>query len=296
MHSPTYYGEGGYLHLIKDILKRGVEVPDRTGVGCLSIFDAKIVFDEFPFFTHRKISPRLAFEEMWFFLRGETDTKKLEEKGVFFWKGNTSRKFLDSRGLEFLPEGDMGAAYSRQWRDAGGYTDGGGVDQLEKLFKGLKEDRYSRRHIVTLWNAYEESYMPLTPCWHTSQYVVIPNSKGEDTLHVKLLNRSLDVPYGFPFAITQYAMFQLILCKVFGFEVGNISADITFPHIYLNQVDWVKEVVERDITFGESNNIQLNKEVICLEDVLQLEWEDWSVEYEEYNKNPIKAPKPAMSI
>lgn len=300
--SGVYGGEGGYLKLLENVLDYGVKQTDRTGVGTLSLFDAKIVYDEeqFPFFTHRMISPRLAFEEMWFFLRGNTDTKKLEAKGVNFWKGNTSREFLDNRGLDFLPEGDMGAAYSRQWRDSGGWylLEGGissGVDQLQNLLHGLRNDRYSRRHIVTLWNPSEQHLMPLTPCWWSSQYVVLPSEDG-DVLHMKVNNRSLDIPFGCPFALMQYRMFQMALCKMFGFKLGKMSADLSHVHIYNNQIDWAKETVNREWHEVHNNNIQLNKEVNCLEDVLQLEWKDWSVEYEEYNKNPIKATKPAMSI
>lgn len=295
----TYYGEDGYLCLVNNVLKKGVSVPDRTGVGSVAIFDAKIVFNSFPLFTHRKISPRLAFEEMWFFLNGDTDTNLLEEKGVNFWKGNTSREFLDNRGLEFLPEKDMGAAYSLQWRNFGGWYDSdNGVDQLEKLINSIEKDPYGRRHLVTLWNPSEEHLMPLTPCWWACQFVVLPNN-GVDTLHLKLINRSLDVLYGAPFALQQYRMLQMAIASMFDMEVGVLVADLSQVHIYNNQIEWAKELLKRDWWLDGDNSVTLNKKVngVYGEDgLLSLKFSDFNVKYEDYNSKPFKTPKPPMAV
>ena len=304
--SEIYKGESGYLKMLEDVVDGGVFQTDRTGVGVRSIFDAKIIYKEgeFPFFTHRMISPRLAFEEMWFFLRGETDTKKLEARGVNFWKGNTSREFLDNRGLDFLPEGDMGAAYSKQWRDSGGWYPlessriSSGVDQLSELVGGLKEDKYSRRHIVTLWNPSEQHLMPLTPCWWSSQYIVLPLVGGGDVLHMKVNNRSLDIAFGCPFALMQYRMFQMALCKMFGFKLGKMSADLSHIHVYENQIPWVEELLTRNYHWNGSskNTIKLDKEIRTLDELLKLEYTDWSVEYLHFNSNKWEEEKPTMAI
>ena len=151
-----------YLQMLRTLLATGEDVPNgRTGTSTVALFDHKLVVGEgeFPFSTVRPASPRLAFEELWLFLRGDTDTKYLESKGVGFWKGNTSREFLDSRGLHHLPEGDLGAAYSKQFRNFGDGYDGGdyqvGADQVERLYVELTKDRYSRRLVTSLWNPSE---------------------------------------------------------------------------------------------------------------------------------------------
>lgn len=302
-----YEGVRGVDDLLNDVLTSGVEVPNnRTGTTTLALFDAKIIIDDgFEFVTNRLASPRLAFEEMLLFLRGQTDTKILESKGVNFWRGNTSREFLDNRGLEFLNEGDLGAAYSRQWRNFGGYdshyaqdngTDcprmSGGVDQLAKLINGLRDEKYGRRHLVTLWNPLEEDLMPLTPCHHTSQYVVLPDGEGNDVLHVKLINRSLDVAFGATFALYQYRMLQMMLCKMFGFKMGRLSLDISHAHIYDNQIEYVKELLSR--TYDErENSLTLNKSISTMDDLLGVEWSDWEMVYN-YNKSPFKTKRPDM--
>jgi len=291
-----YYGEEGYIELIKDILDDGIEQVDRTGVGTISIFDAKVIYPEDSFACFSTVKPaalRMAFEELWFFLRGETDTKKLEAKGINFWKGNSSREFLNKRGLTGLPEGNLGAAYSSQFRNFGGYTQKvQGVDQLKTLVEDLKRDPYSRRLMIDLWNPAEHGSMCLTPCWFNFQVVVI----GE-YLHLKLRNRSLDAVFGFSFAVQQYRLLQYCLCKMFGYKLGRLSADLSHVHIYLNQIEYAKELVTRDL--GKQGQIILHKdfkELNNIDDLLNLQWEDFTIHNLEVNTKEFVTPRPPMSV
>lgn len=290
----VYLGENGYLDLISDILEHGVPQTDRTGTGTISLFDAKVVYpdNEFGCFsTVRPASLRMSFEELWFFLRGETDTKKLEAKGINFWKGNTSREFLDKCGKNYLKEGDLGRAYSKQFRDYGWDADSdvGKVDQLVGLIADLKKDPYSRRLMVDLWNPAEHSHMCLTPCWFNFQVVVI----GE-YLHFKLRNRSLDSVFGYSFAVQQYRLLQLCLCKMFGYKLGVLSADLSHVHIYNNQIEYAKELVKRDL--GKQGEVVIKKELNSLEDLLSLAWEDFEVVNLEVNNKPFVASRPDMAV
>ena len=236
-----------------------------------------------------------------FFLNGKTNTKELEEKGIMFWNGNTNREFLDSNGLEYLDEGELGCAYSEQIRNFGGYDeiyaqDYGspnpvkqGKDQLKELFDNLGKDKYSRRHVITLWNPQENEFGVLTPCWHTYQFVVIPEN-GIDTLHLKLINRSLDTLFGARFAIQQYRLLQMALCKAFDFELGYLSCDLTHIHLYENQIEYTKELLLREYAGGD-NSIELTKEINSLDDLLSLQWTDFKVEYT-YNNEKFTQPRP----
>ena len=293
--SSVYFDMMGIEDLIDEVLDYGVDIPnDRTGTMTKAIFDAKLVIPEgeFPFTTNLMASPRLAFEELWFFMRGETDTTILEKKGINFWRGNTSREFLDGIGLTHLPEGDLGSAYSRQWRDAGG-TVGVGVDQLENLVNGLRDDPYGRRHIVTLWNPVENEHGCINPCWHTSQYVVLPDRHGNKVLHVKLSNRSLDIIFGARFAVMQYRLLQMALCKMFGFKLGTLSCDLSHVHIYENQIEYAKELLTREYVDPCESDLVLIKDISRLEDLLALEWSDWDMIYETNTKKFV-TPRPPM--
>ena len=292
--SITYEGERGYVQLINDILVCGEEQTDRTGVGTISMFDAKVVYPAVEFGCFSTIKPaslRMSFEELWFFLRGETDTRKLEEKGINFWKSNTSRDFLDKRGLDGLDEGNLGSAYSNQFRQFGAATGGwdNSVDQLTNLIEDLKKDPYSRRLMIDLWNPAEHKYMCLTPCWFNFQVVVIG-----DTLHMKLRNRSLDSVFGFSFAVQQYRLLQLCLCNMFGYNLGVLSADLSHVHVYKNQIEYATELVNREL--GKQGEVVINKELNSLEELLSLTWEDFEVVGLEVNTKPFKAVRPAMAV
>lgn len=302
-----YKNEVGAIELTKHVIESGVDIPSRTGIPCRAIFDAKIVYDtdtHFPFSTIRVAGARLAFEEFWFFLRGKTQTKELEAKGVNFWKGNSTREFLDSRGLQDLPEGDIGKAYGAQLRNFGqststtvvdyGIVKSNSVDQLQVAYDTLKKDPYSRRVYSTLWNPNELHLMALTPCHHSHQFVVLPDGDGNNVLHLKLLNRSLDIVFGLSYAVQNYALYQLAMAKLLGMKVGKLSVDLTHVHIYENQIEYAKELVERE--FGCNGTLAITKELNTLEDLLALEWSDFSTEGLVVNTQPFVTPRPPMAV
>ena len=293
----TFNGEAGYVELLRYILENGVDIPDRTGEGCRAVFDINLSYGcgESVLSTVRSTPLRMAFEEFWMMLRGETHTRQLEEKGIYFWKPQTSREFLDSRNLFDLEEGDMGKAYGWQWRNFGGCGEKKGADQLKYLIDTLKNDKYSRRNVVTLWNPLQNDEKALTECWYGSQWIVLPNkSDGLDYLHCKLSNRSLDALYGCSFAIQQYRLLQICLCKMFNFQLGEISATSGHCHLYNNQLEYAAEFVERD--FGVQGQVEVNKELKSLDDLLSVEWGDIVVSGLEVNKSPFKAKKPPMAV
>lgn len=294
INTGIYYEEQGYRLLIADILNHGTSQTDRTGVGTISAFDAKVVYQQDTFGCFSTVKPaslRMSFEELWFFLRGETDTKKLEAKGINFWKGNTSKESWAKKGKPQLA-GSMGAAYSSQFREYGNNGQGcieEGVDQLKDLLDNLKNDPYSRRLMIDLWNPAEHHLMCLTPCWFNFQVVVIG-----DYLHMKLRNRSLDSVFGFSFAVQQYRLLQLCLCKMFGYKLGMLSADLSHVHIYNNQIEYAKELIGRDL--GKQGEVVIKKELNSLEDLLSLEWEDFEVVGLEVNNKPFETPRPEMAV
>lgn len=295
----VYYNERGYIKLINTVLDCGVDIPDRTGVGCRAIFDAKLIFtpDHFPFSTIRPMPLQFAFEEFWFFLRGETQTTELEKRGVNFWKGNTSREFLDNRGLEYLETGDMGEAYGWQFRRFGADScdpDSVGVDQIVQSSNLLKNDPYSRRNFVTIWNPARSDRMALTPCWHSHQFVVLPDKNGIPVLHMKLINRSLDTIFGAMFAVQQYALYHRAMARLHGFRLGDLICDLTHVHIYQNQMEYTKELVTRE--FGVAGQVHITKQLSNIHDLISMEWSDIEVEGLFVNNTPFVAEKPPMAV
>lgn len=291
-------GELAYNHILysarNDLHEYGV-FSDRTGVGCTKVFNKQIDWGyNFPFCTTRPLGIRTAWEEMKIFLSGNPDTTPLSEKGITFWEGNTSREFLDNRGLTHLPVGSLGTSYSKQFRNVNGLN-GTQIDQLSDLVNNLKSDPYSRRHAIDLWGVGEQSGMPLLPCWYRSNWYCTPTKDGGIELHLILDNRSLDILLGYFQAAMQYKLLQIAICKMLGFKVGKLVTRHTDCHVYLNQYEYVDEMLERDWDRKPNSSVTLDKDISSIDDIVNLEWADFIVEGYNPNKEPFKAARPPMA-
>ena len=291
-----------YPALLGDVRQLGTFHEDRTGVGCIKLFGHHIVYNlmEFPFSLQRPMGIKNAWEEMKFFLSGETDTKILEEKGINFWKGNTSREFLDAQGLHHLPEGSLGAAYSKQFRETYAMDNllGGlklrAVDQVQNLIHTLMNDPFNRRMAIDLWGLAEQSEMPLLPCWWRSNWAVQNSRSGQKYLNLALYSRSCDLLLGYYQATMQYRLLQIALAKMLGYEVGNMHVFLWDVHIYTNQLDYVDELLQRKK--GEGGKVILDRPVHSLDDILELDHTDFTIVGYEPNREPMITPRPPMAV
>ena len=64
-------------------------------------------------------------------------------------------------------------------------------------------------------------------------------------LNMWVHQRSCDVPLGLPFNVTQFAALMHMYARVAGCKVGSLSWSIKDAHIYVNQVDGIKEQIKR---------------------------------------------------
>ena len=227
--------ETGYQDLIRRILDRGERIGDRTGHGTLTLFPeslnvGQVSWDRFPLMTIREISPMAPIAEMLWFLKGKTNIKWLNDRGVRIWD-----PWADE-------DGNIGPVYGKQWRKWSPAPRFGFVDQISKLIWSLKNDPYSRRHIVSSWNPGVLDQMALPPCHFAFQCHV----GGGDTLHMNVYQRSADVPIGVPFNVAGYAALLLLLAREAGLEPGRLSFAYGNAHVYLNQVNKVKKILGRD--------------------------------------------------
>jgi len=243
--------ENQFLQLMSDVINHGNRRMDRTGTGTLSIFSRELRFDlsrgKIPMMTTRPISLRYVFEELMWILRGQTDNKILNDKKIHIWDDNTTRKFLYDRGLGHLPEGDIGPSYGFQMRHFGAHYDnckktydGQGVDQLANVIHLLKTDPTNRRIIMNLWNPGQLDQMALPPCLYGYQFYVSNNY-----LSCKLIQRSSDIALAGSHNCTAGALLVRMLCVVTGLMPGEVIWSPSDIHVYLNQIDAVKEQIKR---------------------------------------------------
>lgn len=269
-----------YKNALVRTLGEGVDSGDRTGVGTIKVFDQNFHIDlrhegeghVLPILQLRKVSPRIAFEELQWMMRGSFDVTELQDKNVHIWDGNSTREFLDARGLDDWPTHTIGKGYGYQMRDFGG------VDQLTKVFDGLKSNPNGRRHLISFWNVGELPEMALEPCHLLYNFMVT----GE-YLNLKVIIRSNDSVLGNPTNCMFAGLWLTFFAMALGYKVGKLAVSTTDFHIYTNHVDAVDEMCMRDVP-SSVPKIRVNKKLKSLNDILSLEWDD--IEVFDYDPHP----------
>ncbi len=258
-----------YLDLLRYILDHGVDKPDRTGTGTLSVFGYQMRFDlsaSFPLVTTKKLHLRSIVGELLWFLAGRTDVAWLNERKISIWD-----EWADENG-------DLGPIYGRQWR-AWPTTDGREIDQLARLVEQLKRDPDSRRHLISAWNVGELDKMRLAPCHALFQFWV-----GQGRLSCQLYQRSGDAFLGVPFNIASYALLTCMVAQVVGLEAGEFVHTLGDAHLYKNHLEQAERQLAREPR--PRPQLHLNPDIRSLFD-FQLE----DVRFEGYDPHPaIPAP------
>lgn len=175
----------------------------------------------------------------------------------------------------------LGPIYGSQWRAWNKDSDSGAnkrVDQILELIHNLKVNPDSRRLLVTAWNPSDLSKQTLPPCHYgfqcyTRELSLIErrdasidrglrfnvddtNKTAEEdyynknniprrALTLKWMQRSCDFPLGIPYNIASYGFLLEILSKKVNMIPDELIGDFGDCHIYTNQIDGVKEQLER---------------------------------------------------
>lgn len=287
-----------YLDLCRHVLEHGEKREDRTGTGTISTFGYQMRFDltkGFPLLTTKKVFYRGIFEELLWFLSGNTNIKPLVDKKVGIWnewpydkyskspdfKGETLEEFIEKirDDQEFADKyGDLGPVYGKQWRDFNG------VDQISQLIEGIKNNPFSRRHLVVAYNPSEVKDMALPPCHSLFQFYVSADGKK---LSCQLYQRSGDVFLGVPFNIASYSLLLAMIAQVCDLEPYEFIHTFGDVHIYLNHLDQINEQLSR--TPRPLPKLVLNKDV---KNIFDFKYED--IKIEDYD--PYPAIKGAVSV
>ena len=258
-----------YLDLIHHVVKNGVEKSDRTGTGTKSVFGYQMRFDlseGFPMVTTKKLHTKSIIYELLWFLNGDTNIDYLKNNGVKIWDD-----WADENG-------DLGPVYGYQWRSWPN-PDGTATDQIAKLVDQIKNNPYSRRHVVSAWNPSFIDEMALPPCHCLFQFHV-----SEGKLNCQLYQRSADTFLGVPFNIASYSLLTMMIAQVCDLELGEFVHSFGDVHLYTNHMDQAREQLTR--TPGKLPQMRINPNV---KNLLDFTYEDF--ELVDYVAEPnIKAP------
>jgi thymidylate synthase len=242
-----------YLDLLNKILTDGVDSEDRTGVGTRSLVGEQLRFDlsaGFPAVTTKKLIWGAVKAELLWFIEGSGDERRLAEiqfgtrdaEKKTIWTANANADYWRPKA-EF--EGDLGRVYGVQWRNwrtpvIEGSSEHTTHDQLKSLIENIKNDPFSRRHVLSAWNPGELDKMALPPCHMMAQFYV-RNSK----LSCQMYQRSCDAALGLPFNIASYALLTHLIAQECDLGLGELIITLGDVHIYNNHFDGVKEQLTR---------------------------------------------------
>lgn len=258
-----------YLHLLQQILDRGVDKSDRTGTGTRSVFGCQMRFpleDGFPLLTTKKLHTPSIFHELLWFLSGDSNIRYLKDNGVSIWDDWADEK------------GDLGPVYGVQWRSWPA-PDGRTIDQMSRVVESIRNDPDSRRHIVSAWNVADLDDMALPPCHTLFQFYV-----ADGRLSCQLYQRSADVFLGVPFNIASYALLTHMVAQVCDLRPGDFVHTLGDAHLYSNHFEQAREQLTREPR--PLPRLELNREV---RDLFSFRYQD--IRVLDYHPHPgIRAP------
>ena len=219
-----------YLTLLEDILARGQDLPDRTGVGTRNLFGYQMRFslaEGFPLMTTKKLHLRSIVYELLWFLSGSCNVKFLNDHKVKIWDA-----WADERG-------ELGPIYGHQWR-SWPRKDGGSIDQISIMIDEIKNNPHSRRLVVSAWNVDDLDKMALAPCHCLFQFFV-----AEGKLSCQLYQRSADAFLGVPFNIASYALLTHMVAQQCQLDVGDFIWTGGVTHLYHNHLEQARKQIQR---------------------------------------------------
>ena len=261
-----------YIKLCKKILDEGVRIENRTGTDTIKIPGYFLEFDlseEFPVLTTKKLYFRQAILEMlWIYQAQSNDVRWLQERDVNIWNEweidnngfwNATQMLPDEKGnlVKTEVKKDFGKEFAHTIGTAYGYI----VKKFgltDKILTLVNKNRKDRRVVISLWqDDYLESAVLPSCVWSTEWDIT------NDTINIWVHQRSCDVPLGLPFNITQYATLLAMIAHVSGLKPGKIFWSIKDAHIYVNQIDGIKEQIKRYEEKGsyEAPKLWLNPEI-----------------------------------
>jgi thymidylate synthase len=180
---------------------------------------------EFPITTIKPTAWKTGIREMfWIYQAASNDLKVAREQfGIKWW---------DSWDIG---NGTIGSTYGAIVKR---------LDLMNELLKGIQENPYGRRHIMSLWQEDDlRGEIGLPPCAFQTLWSV----RGE-YLDCTLIQRSQDILGANNINNTQYVALLMMVAKHCGLKPGKYTHFIQNTHIYDRHIPIAKEFLERPIS------------------------------------------------
>ena len=180
---------------------------------------------EFPITTLRNTAIKTGIKEvLWIYQKQTNSLSVAREMGINWWDDWN------------IGDDTIGQRYGATIKK---------YDLMNKLLKSLKEDPFSRRHII---NMYQESDMNETKGLNPCAYETIWSVRRVDDylfLDLTLTQRSNDYIMSGYINKIQYVTLQMMVASHLGYKVGKFCHLVQNLHIYDRHIVAVKELLDR---------------------------------------------------
>ena len=228
-----------FKELLKHVLEEGIwdENPrpywleeDGSHTPAHSLFTTQYMetFDiskgEFPITTIKPTAVKTGIREIfWIYQEMSNDLQVAKDKFKIFWWDSWN-----------IGNGTIGSTYGAIVKR---------LDLTNRLLKGIQENPYGRRHIISLWQEDDlRGEIGLPPCAFQTLWSV----RGE-YLDLTLVQRSQDILGANNINNIQYVAFMMMVAKHCGLKPGKFTHFIQNVHIYDRHIPIAKEILQRPI-------------------------------------------------
>ena len=229
-----------FKELLKHVLEEGIwdENPrpywleeDESHTPAHSLFTTQYMetFDiskgEFPITTIKPTAVKTGIREIfWIYQEMSNDLQVARDKFKIFWWDSWN-----------IGDGTIGSTYGAIVKR---------LDLTNRLLKGIQENPYGRRHIISLWQEDDlRGEIGLPPCAFQTLWSV----RGE-YLDLTLVQRSQDILGANNINNIQYVAFMMMVAKHCGLKPGKFTHFIQNVHIYDRHIPIAKEILQRPIS------------------------------------------------
>jgi thymidylate synthase len=226
-----------YIENLNKILKEGTWDEDprpkwQDGTPAHSKFITQVFEEydiskgEFPITTLRNTAIKMGIKEIfWIYQKQTSDLQEARNLGVNWWDEWD------------IGDGTIGQRYGATIRR---------YNLMENLLSGLKNDPFSRRHIIDMYQYHDlNETMGLHPCAYSTSWSV-RKVNGEYYLDMTLNQRSNDYIVANYINKTQYLALQMMVAGHLGYKVGKFCHLVQNLHIYDRHFDALNELLERN--------------------------------------------------
>jgi len=229
-------------------------IPDHTAQGrqgseTIRLPHQVLQFDleeEFPILTSKQVAFKTSTLEMlWIYQQASNDVRWLSERGIKIWNEWEIAEdgTYQGRNINEIFARNHPAEPRQDFAHTIGTAYGWIVQRynlIDNLIDTLKANPGNRRMVLSLWQNEWLETAALPSCVWNSQWNLI-----DGRLNLLVTSRSTDTPLGLPFNISQYAVLCHMIAQCIDAKPGQFTFITNDAHIYLNQIDGIKEQIAR---------------------------------------------------